>query len=280
MVYTLIGEQLPLERRGWAVGLVMSGVMAAFVVVAVVSGAIASIAGWRMVFLWFVFPLSLVCLVLGSVIVPSNQPQPQSAGNPSIVQALKKIFLSKSPIACMVSSTLTACLAVVPVFAVSFYRVTYSVSAVIGGLFSSIVAVGGVFGAALGGRLVNKIGRKTLAVTTVFVSGVSCILFTFVPNIIASVVVWAIGATTVAMTWVSLPSLNLEQVPEYRASMMSIASSFDNAGTVIGVIIGGLVLNLYANNFHLLMVILGALGASAAAVLLFFAKDPCKTFST
>jgi predicted MFS family arabinose efflux permease len=77
------------------------------------------------------------------------------------------------------------------------------------------------------------------------------------------------------MTWAGLSSLNLEQVPEYRASMMSIAASFDNTGVAIGVIIGGIVLNLFANNFHLLMVILGALAASAAAVLFFFAKDPC-----
>lgn len=276
MVYTLIGEQLPLERRGWAVGLAMSGVMTAFVIVAVLSGAIAGIAGWRMVLLWLIFPLSLACLILVLVIVPSNQPQPQSADNPSLMQAFKKILLNRSPMACMLSTALTACIAVVPVYAVSFYRLAYAVSPATGGAFSSIVAVGGIFGAALGGRMVNRIGRKTLAATAVFISGVSAILFTFIPNEWISLAIWGVSAFTIAMTWAGLPSLNLEQVPEYRGSMMAIASSFDNSGTVLGVIIGGLVLNLYANNFHFVMVIIGALGASAAAVLLFFAKDPCK----
>jgi MFS family permease len=134
-------------------------------------------------------------------------------------------------------------------------------------------------GGAVGGRLVNRYGRKSIAVTTVFISGICCILFTFIPVIGLSVAVWFIAASTVGMTWAGLPSLTMEQVPDFRASMMSINNSFDNAGTILGVIIGGLILNLFSN-FHLLMLILGALGASAAAVLLFGAKDPCKVVST
>jgi DHA1 family inner membrane transport protein len=275
MIYTLIGDHLPLERRGWAVGLVMSAVMAAFVIVAILSGTIASVAGWRTVLLWFIIPLSLICLVLCAAIIPWKNPEAQAAGNPSIAKALKKLFTQRSPIACVLSTTLTAFIAVVPIYAVSYYRIDYSVSPAVGGLFSSVVALGGVFGAAFGGRLVNRVGRKKLAVTSVFVSGVAAMLFTLIPNMVASVIVWAVSATTAAMTWAGLSSLNLEQVPEYRASMMSIAASFDNTGVAIGVIIGGIVLNLFANNFHLLMVILGALAASAAAVLFFFAKDPC-----
>jgi predicted MFS family arabinose efflux permease len=62
--------------------------------------------------------------------------------------------------------------------------------------------------------------------------------------------------------------------------MMSINGSFQNVGLALGAIIGGLVLNLFHNNFQLLMTILGSLGASAALVLFLFAKDPYKTGAT
>ncbi len=71
-----------------------------------------------------------------------------------------------------------------------------------------------------------------------------------------------------------LTSLTLEQVPTFRASMMSISGSFQNVGMALGAIIGGLVLNYFHNNFQLLMTVLGSLGASAAIVLFLFTNDP------
>jgi predicted MFS family arabinose efflux permease len=73
-----------------------------------------------------------------------------------------------------------------------------------------------------------------------------------------------------------LTSLTLEQVPTFRASMMSINGSFQNVGMALGAIIGGLVLNCFNNNFQLLMTVLGSLGASAAIVLFLFTNDPYK----
>ncbi len=47
MTYALIGDQFPLKKRGWAIGLLVSGGMAAFIIVAPLSGLIAGLAGWR-----------------------------------------------------------------------------------------------------------------------------------------------------------------------------------------------------------------------------------------
>lgn len=89
-----------------------------------------------------------------------------------------------------------------------------------------------------------------------------------------------LAAGTAALGLAGLTSLTLKQVPTFRASMMSINGSFQNVGLALGAIIGGLVLNLFHNNFQLLMTILGSLGASAALVLFLFAKDPYKTGAT
>jgi predicted MFS family arabinose efflux permease len=280
MAYTLIGEQLPLERRGWATGLVAAAIMTSSLVLGVVSGVIASVAGWRMVPLGFIFPISIVCLFLALLVVPSKQPQPRSEAKPSFVQALKKILTRVSPIACTVSAAMVSFSMVFPIFAVSFLRITFSLSPTYAGLCMTMAAALGIVGGVVGGRAVNRIGRKPLTITAVLFVGLSAFLFTFMPAAAFSIMAWGVNAFAAGVIIASLPSLTLEQVPEYRGSMMSIYSSFDSAGMITGLIIGGLVLNLFANSFHMLYIIFGLVGVSTAAVVFFFAKDPCRPGST
>ncbi len=276
MTYALIGDQFPLEKRGWAIGLLVSGGMAAFIIVAPLSGLIAGLAGWRSVLSWFIIPLSIVCVALSLICIPSNQPKLDPSSQSLYVQAYKRIFLCKSTVACLMGTTLVSFISVVPMYAVSFYRTADSVSPIVGGVFSSIAGAGAFVGGIVGGRLVNRFGRKSLAVTFYFVSGVTCILFTFIPIIGVSVAIWALAAATGTLGMAGLTSLTLEQVPTFRASMMSISGSFQNVGMALGAIIGGLVLNYFHNNFQLLMTVLGSLGASAAIVLFLFTNDPYK----
>ncbi|MGA2385739.1 MAG: MFS transporter [Candidatus Bathyarchaeia archaeon] len=276
MSYALIGDLFPLERRGWVVGLTVSAVMASFVIVAPLSGFIAGIAGWRMVLLSFIFPLSIACLAIGFFGIPSKQSLPQSSKS-LYSEAFKQILLNKSAMACVIGTTLFTCIGVIPVYAVSFYRIAFSVSPAIGGVFSSVAAFGGILGGVTSGKLINRCGRKPLTVAASVASGISSILFTYIPNMLISVAFWAIAATFASITVAALYSLVLEQVPSFKASMMSINLTFQNAGLILGLIIGGLVLNLDHNNFQLLMTIFGALGATAGAIVLLLAKDTCKT---
>jgi DHA1 family inner membrane transport protein len=277
MVFSLIGELFPLEKRGGAVGLAVSMVFFAFVFVAPLSGFIESVAGWRSVLLWFIFPVSIVCLILGLLVIPSKPRQEQPPPRSLYLEAFKQIFSNKSAVACLVSTALVFFSETVPTYAVSFYRINFSVSPTIGGMFSAVAAVGGIFGAAGGGRLINRYGRKPLTVAAALVAGIFAILFTFMPNMWVSVAFWAASASSAAITSAALTSLVLEQVPKFRASMMSLSTTFLNAGTILGIIIGKLVLDLYANNFQLLMTIFGAAGVASALIALLLARDPTKT---
>lgn len=276
MVFTLIGEHLPLEKRGWAIGLTVTSIMTAGLVVSFLSGFIASIVGWRMVLLWFLFPLSVICLGIGSLVVPSKQPQLESENKLSYKQAFRKIFLCRSPIACALSITLAAFLGIVPLYIVSFFRLSFNVSPAIGGAILSLGTAGGIIGGALGGKLINRYGRKRLAIFAIFFCAIFNVLIPFMPAIEMSVVFTILGGMTMAMTIASLQGLTLEQIPEFKSSMMSIGNSFENIGAILAVTAGGLVLNLYNNNFHFLMVMLGVVGAVSIPLLLILARDPTK----
>lgn len=277
MTYSLIGELLPLEERGWAIGLIASTQFFAFAFFAPLSGFIESIAGWRSIPLCFIFPLSIACLALSLLVIPSKPRQERPPLSTEYSQAFKQIFSNKSAVACLVGTTFFLILSAITFYAVSFYRVDFSVSPTTGGILSSFASVGGIFGAVGGGRLINRRGRKRLAVSAASVAGIFAILFTFVPNIWVSVAFWLVSAFSVAMMGTALTGLVLEQVPEFRASMMSISMTFGGFGGVLSFIIGGLVLNLYANSFQLLMIIFGASGVASGLVVLLFAKDPSKT---
>jgi predicted MFS family arabinose efflux permease len=269
---------MPLQKRGAAVGLNVSAMFLGFVIVGPLSGGISQVAGWRSVLLLFIFPLSMVCLILSLLVIPNKtKTNAEQISKPKYLEAYKQIFLNKSATFCLIGTTFLAIFNTIPVYAVSFYRIFFFTSPLTGGIFSAVAAAGGLFGGAAAGRLVNQYGRKLLTVTGAFIAGIFAILFTFMPIMWISVVFWAVSASLAAFTMAALFSLVLEQVPEFRASMMSTNSTFRAAGAILGIAIGGIVLNLYENNFQLLMTVFGASGIALAAVIFLFAKDPSKT---
>jgi predicted MFS family arabinose efflux permease len=272
MTYTLIGEHLPVEKRGWAVGLTASIPTAAYIIVGPLSGIISGVADWRSVLLWFILPFSVVCLTLSSTAIPNYIPQ--QITKPSYFRPFREILLNRSAMACVFATVLLTFVSLVPFYAVSFYRLHFGLSSTTAALFSSVAAVGGLAGGLIGGRLVNRIGRKPLTVAASAVSGVSVVLFSCVNILYLSAAFWVVAAASSTMAVTALFSLVLEQVPSFRASMVSINSAFNNAGYIVGVLLGGLVLTLLHNNFQLLMILYGCIGAVAAPVVLFFATDP------
>jgi MFS family permease len=276
LVFTLIGDVLPLKQKGGAIGLTKAALFAASILVPQISSGIANIGSWRSVLLWFIFPVSLACLVLSLLVFPSKPNTQGLTIKPQYREALKQIFLNRSAIACMAGSALLAIIALVPAYAVSFYRIAFHEPLSTAALFSSIAAVGGVVGAAAAGRMVNRFGRKPLTLVTAFVCGVLAAVFSFVPNVWISVALWALCTASVGMSDTALTGLSLEQVPGFRGSMMSVQGMFRNIGLILGIVISGILLDIYLNNFYLLMVIYGICGIAAAPILL-LAKDSCKT---
>ncbi len=271
LTYTLIGDNFPLEKRGKAIGLTFSVPAASFILVGPLSGVISAAAGWRSVLLLLILPLAAVCLLL-SYFVISNQPK-RTAQEASLSKPFKKVLLHKSAMACILSTVLITFISVVPLFAVSFYRLNFGVSATLGASLSSVSALGAMIGGVVAGKLINTLGRKKTTVVAGAFSGFSVILFSSIAVLWVSWFFWVLAAFTGAITATALYSLILEQLPAFRAELMSINQAFHNGGVIIGVALGGLVLTLQTNNFQLLMLLYGVLGALAAPLVLFLAND-------
>ena len=160
-----------------------------------------------------------------------------------------------------------------PVFAVSYYRLHFNVSLSTGAVFYSIASAIGILGVILAGRLINRIGRKSITVGAGLISGLFAVLIAFMPNVWASGAMWMVSAGFGLASIVGFNSLTLEQIPGFRGTMMSLNSSFRSVGFIVGLTISGVLLNLYANNFQILYVMFGGAGVASAVVVCLFAKD-------
>jgi MFS family permease len=134
-------------------------------------------------------------------------------------------------------------------------------------------------GAIVGGHVVNRVGRKRLAVVAIFSAGLFVLLSYFMPDLwIRQSLRWIASALLGVMV-AAASNLMLEQVPRFRGTAMSISSAFSGVGMAVGIIVAGAVLNLYVDatmGFQALGLTVSVFAFAGTLVNLFFAKDPIR----
>jgi predicted MFS family arabinose efflux permease len=276
MVLTLIGDVLPLHKKGWAIGLVVSMSFITNVIVASLGGFIAQAAGWRAFLEFVMFPFSLACLIVGFLVFPSKINQTAVAEKPAYSKAFREVFSNKSAIACMIAYAVIAVFTLTPMYAPSFYRANFASTVSAAGLYSAGVGATGIFGGLLAGRYLNLVGRKKLTITAAILAGIFDMIFTLVPNLWLSIAFWGAAAFTISMSLPAFNGLIMEQVPSYRGTMMSITHSFRALGVIAGLLLSSFILAAFSNNYQILMVLFGAAAVISALIVLALTKDPCK----
>ncbi len=184
MATTLVGERLPLEKRGNAVGWIIAAGSLSYLIGAPVIGFLANVGGWRLTLLGFAMPISLGSLLLTLVGLPPSSPGVKhEIGKDLYLESFKEVMSDRSALACLVGNVLrTAAFMVILTYGISFFRQAFSVTID----FASAIMIGAALCYTLGslaaGWLVNKFGRKTVTVVTTFLAGMLTISFVYLPN--------------------------------------------------------------------------------------------------
>jgi len=277
MAISLIGEHLPLEKRGNAIGWIIAGGALSYVIGAPIIGFIAGLGDWRFVLFVFVIPISLASLLLAFIGLPFTSRNLQPAMNKgTYLGGFKGVLSNRSAIACLVGSVLRSiAFMVVLVYGISFFRQRFLSSMGTASIVMLMAAFLYTLGSLVCGWFVNRFGRKPLTVLTVLLSAIFTIAFTSVPDLWLSLALNFLGAWFFGMGASAVNSLTLEQVPEFRGTMMSINSAAMNLGSAIGTALGGLTLVLF--DYEVLGLALGAMGVVAAIVFQTLAIDPTRT---
>lgn len=274
MAVALIGEFLPLDKRGKAIGWVVAGGLVAAAIGAPIAGILESFWGWRSYLLVYVLPISILAFILAYVSIPKSRYKKSSTGLNAYLSSFKQVLYNKSATACFFGTAFISSAGVWSSFASSFMRQEFNVSV----QTVSFVVLGVILvyalGSIVGGYLVNVIGRKHLVVLSYFFRGLLIFATSIMPNFLGAVIMSFFATFAGGLGITSGRSLALEQAPDSRGTMMSLSGTFWSVGGVIGSVVGSIVLGQYG--YQILGLSFGSLGVIASIIILFFAIDQCK----
>ena len=280
---TFIGNSYPLAKKAKAIGWITAAGTLANAVGAPIIGFMTGIGGWRISLIWFMLPTAILSLIFAFLAFPYNLSQPLFTVNTEpFTRGFKKVLSNKSAVACLVATFFgTSSLFGGVVFEVTFLRQIFSVTPGFAALMGTLVGTALIsVGAVVGGHIVTRIGRKRLAVTAGFSAGLVTLLAYFMQNLGVFLSLRWISAFLIGVTVAAASNLMLEQVPQFRGTMMSLSSAFSGLGTAVGIAVVGAVLNLYVDattGFQALGLTVGAFGFAGTFVYIFFAREPVQT---
>ena len=163
---------------------------------------------------------------------------------------------------------------VVLLYGISLMRQQFSVSRSYASVFMTISALCYTLGSLVAGRFVNKFGRKTILIIAVFLASIFTIIFTLSANLWLAVAADFLSAWFFGMSVSAGQSLNLEQVPMYRGTMMSLVRAVGSIGSACGAGLGGFVILRYG--YEALGLSLGIFGIASLVIIHFLTSDPTR----
>jgi predicted MFS family arabinose efflux permease len=273
MVYTIIGDYLPPEKKAKAIGYLNAvGACGSLIVILLIT-FVSSIQGWRFSFMIVAAPLSLIACILTIVLIPSIERKENQTKSNSYVTSLKQIFKNKSARACLLASIFTVAGSQVAIFATAFYRTRFGLSKEWTGLIFEIAIIMFIVAPLTAGWLVNKFGAKRMSIISALLAALFVSLFFFVPNVWGAVFLDMAHVWFAATSIVSFASLIIDQIPDLRGTLLSLNSLSNNLGTAIATASGGILLVLTNGMYASIGLAFGIATVIGVVIIAFFAVD-------
>lgn len=268
MANALVGELFPVDQRPRVISYLTVGGATAYLLGSLSIGVIVD---WRLAFALLVLPLSVLNLGLVVIGIPRVQSQPARS---TYVSALKEVVLNKSAVACLISNAFVFITwSVVLSYAASFFRHHFLLDASFVAYLYIPLSIAYIVAGVVTGRIVQRFDRKKITVVFALMHGLCLLVFLNVPDVWLSLLFWLLSSFTSGVRYAAYNSIALEQVPDYRGSMMSLSQVTQDLGSFIGTGIGGVILVLASYDA---LGILGAASIMASLIFHLFVFDPKK----
>ncbi len=272
MATALVGEYFPAEERASALGWYGAAGGISHMVGSQVIGFIAELGGWRLPFLAYALPASLLSIALVSSQLPSEKMEVQRSSR-SIMTGFRDVLSDHSALACLSGITLaTATWQGIYFFSVSFLKQELSMPPILAAGIYSIMSVMFTMGSLSSGRIIRKIGRKHAVLLGLAAIVIFTVAYTNLPFLWLVLFCNVVGCYFGAIRNLSSIGLSLEQVPGSRGTMMSLNSAALRIGSLLGTSIGGLIIIVYG--WRALGLLFGFTGIVSAIIYLLFVRDP------
>ena len=275
MTSTLVGAHIQPEKRSTAIGYLIASLALSYLIGAPAIGYLAGIGGWRLAFLGYILPISLLSLTIAFFGLPSVSMSPQSRGYTHIFEGFKAVISNSSAVGCLVGMTLSlATWSMYLSYAASLLRQRFETPM---SMVSALIIVSSfsyITGSLFGGRFANRFGRKQLSVYAALLMGLFLIGYFNLFSMFLAIVVGFFGSFFGGLRASAGESLTLEQIPAFRGSLMSLNSAASSFGSVLGAGLGGTLLVAY--NYNITGIVLGGFSLVAAVIYYALTVDPTK----
>jgi predicted MFS family arabinose efflux permease len=267
MSTALVGELIPLEKRAGA----FSWIFAIPPIITVFGSVyLGYIGSWRMALILFAIPIALITIILTIMGLPNIETNRTST---DLLDGFKAIISNSSAISCLLAMLMhSVAWQMMVLMSLPYLREYFEVSREVTSLIYSGFALAVFIGARLGGRVVNKFGRKPVSVVFASTFGVCTVLFILVPSALLAASLGILACLVTGTRQTAMNSLIVEQLPQVRGAMMSITTASLNLGATIGTGIGGYLLLIYG--WKVMGVSMGMFGILGGIILYIFAIDP------
>lgn len=142
MTSTIVGENFPKEKRTTSIGWLIAGASTSYVVGAQIISRIVGIGGWRLTFLGFMFPVSIIGLVLTGFFIPEGKATQNKRGQGISSEAFKAVLFQRSAASCLLGTMFRmSAFTVIGSYAVSFLRQQFSISRDFASIVMTIMAL-------------------------------------------------------------------------------------------------------------------------------------------
>jgi predicted MFS family arabinose efflux permease len=272
MLGTIIGEALPPEERPRALGLITAGQPISFIVGTPIVNYIAAQSGWRMAFLAYNLPMVLISFAVTFFAVPRIE-VPRGDGSRGSLEGFRGVLSNRTALACLVATGLfQAAMMNLFNFSTSFFRESHLIPIGWASLLLTASALASTVGSVSTGAVVNRLGRRRTVTLFALALGALGVIVYNSGSLGLSLVAFIPFAYLAGAGYVAGDSLTLEQVSEYRGTLMSLNTVARNTGTTLGAMLGGALLLVYG--YPAFGLVMGAVGIASAIIYRGFTREP------
>lgn len=235
-IFALVGDKVTYESRGKAMGTIMGAMIGSTVIGVPIGAFLSEIGNWQ----WTFYSIGLLTLFLTLLInhILRNEKEREDVHvslTETVDAPLKMTVVNISVLFALLATFLwTIGLHGMFSYIGVYYENNFGISVGKIGIVIFLAGVGSVAGNILGGKLADKIGKKSVIVIASIVSSISVMLFSLsTENLVIAIIVHIIWSLFIGFGQASLTALISELKPAVRGTVMALNSSAMYIGMTI-----------------------------------------------
>ena len=273
MINSLIGIHIPAEKRTSVIGYTVGSLAFIYVIGSLSAAYLSKMMDWHLTLLLIVAPISIITIILALYLIPQVKSQVKDSSTRYLLSGYRESLGNRSVLACLVGTAIgMATWNIYLIYHASFMRQTFSVSASFVSQVIIFFSFTYIFGSLITGRLAKKFGKKTLTVGTMSLLSFFSVFSMIVNNLYLVIGIGIVACLFAGMLITIQTSLTLDQVPQFRGTVMSLQSAAVSFGSMVSAMVGGIIISYLGYGAY--AITMGLIGFIGAIVFHFFSKDP------